>query len=996
MPNQGWKQLLAGAPWLDETGSYLIAAYSEFMPPPRLGRKPYGAVDSQLFHEDDPWGWRVNEYEQVFELNPGLDRLAQHLIAALRRLGRGEAAHGIAKNKLAGNPYWPEELAARGAPEHERYVILTPLALARTQDDKGRVRWTLCGGSEQGPARAFWRGFFSAPEQELPVDQALDFLRRLISAAYGEPLEKLVDLHAAGLRIFSCGSVSGRAAEELRYADEGPQPSWTAGFQWSKGHSLRGVKYLLTFQPFAHLPPAVQRAYQEEELRLLPFPGSLAFWGAQPYLALERELPLAMQIPLLHSIERHEAPGGIRVPQSGWLHEHRSGAAAPANSHGPLRNSFQRTHRWARVHRHEDELAVTAEEDKVAHVLFSTAADDLGLYGKPMARNAQIWTHDHRLLLDGPRADRGQLVRAAARLAEGGLFGYRFVYPAMRVGRHEVYWHRPLAAYWSADEQRAVLVEDGPLGYLTAYDARRPHPGRAVELWPRLLRRAPHLAAAEIFDVDHDHRYHRTTINVRKLLDAAELLGQAPLGREFARQLLTLAKHDSLDEWLGSLARRTVNAPAADLLADVIRDRLEPPQTGRAAGRRAAESLTFSQTSKRSFEAAYWNTIARLSTGEYVNKDNADCVQDAVTQSRLKHSARDLEALGDYLLAHYAREIAAKKMNGKALAGDLPFAWRTDFDFNWSGGWLDNQQAASQERDLLVVIPGRDRRRAVIMADHYDTAYMEDVYGYGHGGGGPRLAAAGADDNHSATAALMLAAPIFLELSRAGKLACDVWLVHLTGEEFPSDCLGARHLCQRVVEGALKLRLPGGKLHDLSRTRVQGVYVLDMVAHNNDRDRDVFQICPGASRDSMWLALEAHRANEAWNKLAPVWNRRPARRDRTRGQRSSDGATIPEIALHPLLSGEIRSPYDPRSTLYNTDGQIFSDAGVPVVLFMENYDINRQGYHDTHDTLANIDLDYGAAVAAIAIEAVARAAAGAAPWATPAKRAVRRGSRPAR
>ena len=48
---------------------------------------------------------------------------------------------------------------------------------------------------------------------------------------------------------------------------------------------------------------------------------------------------------------------------------------------------------------------------------------------------------------------------------------------------------------------------------------------------------------------------------------------------------------------------------------------------------------------------------------------------------------------------------------------------------------------------------------------------------------------------------------------------------------------------------------------------------------------------------------------------------------------------------------------------------------MPVVLFMENYDINREGYHDTHDTMANIDLDYGSAVAAIAIESVARAAA---------------------
>ena len=81
-----------------------------------------------------------------------------------------------------------------------------------------------------------------------------------------------------------------------------------------------------------------------------------------------------------------------------------------------------------------------------------------------------------------------------------------------------------------------------------------------------------------------------------------------------------------------------------------------------------------------------------------------------------------------------------------------------------------------------------------------------------------------------------------------------------------------------------------------------------------------------------------------------------------------------DVAQHLALHGEIRPPYDPRSTLYNTDGQIFSDAGVPVVLFMENYDINRSGYHDSHDTMANIDLDYGAGVAAIAIEAVARAA----------------------
>jgi hypothetical protein len=72
---------------------------------------------------------------------------------------------------------------------------------------------------------------------------------------------------------------------------------------------------------------------------------------------------------------------------------------------------------------------------------------------------------------------------------------------------------------------------------------------------------------------------------------------------------------------------------------------------------------------------------------------------------------------------------------------------------------------------------------------------------------------------------------------------------------------------------------------------------------------------------------------------------------------------------------------EPDAQLYNSDGRIFSDAGVPSVLFMENYDLNRSGYHDSQDTVANIDLDYGAALSAIAIEATARAATES-PWPT--------------
>jgi hypothetical protein len=44
------------------------------------------------------------------------------------------------------------------------------------------------------------------------------------------------------------------------------------------------------------------------------------------------------------------------------------------------------------------------------------------------------------------------------------------------------------------------------------------------------------------------------------------------------------------------------------------------------------------------------------------------------------------------------------------------------------------------------------------------------------------------------------------------------------------------------------------------------------------------------------------------------------------------------------------------------------------LLLPKSLAINRTGYHDTQDTMANTNLDYGATVAAIATETVARVA----------------------
>ena len=301
---------------------------------------------------------------------------------------------------------------------------------------------------------------------------------------------------------------------------------------------------------------------------------------------------------------------------------------------------------------------------------------------------------------------------------------------------------------------------------------------------------------------------------------------------------------------------------------------------------------------------------------------------------------------------------------------------RRTSSFPWSHGWSRNQTGDAHERNVVFVIPGRDRGEAVIMGDHYDTAYMEDVYEAARGGDGLRAPACGADDNHSATTALLLAADVLLPLARDGKLERDVWLVHLTGEEFPSDCLGARNLAQAVIERRLAFTRDNGERYDASGVHVVGAFILDMIAHNSDRDRDVFQIAPGEGAASARLAALAHRANERWNRGVAEWNRAPDRHHLGRAQRTADAATPPAPFAHLALAGEVRTEWEPRSSLYNTDGQIFSDVGIPVVLFMENYDISRTGYHDTHDTMKNIDLDYAAALTAIAIETVAEAAIG--------------------
>ena len=75
-----------------------------------------------------------------------------------------------------------------------------------------------------------------------------------------------------------------------------------------------------------------------------------------------------------------------------------------------MRNTYKRTHRWQKILRDQDELELVGQEWSLVQVLFSTLPDDVELYGKPMARNAQIWTEEPRLVLDWAQPGRLHLV----------------------------------------------------------------------------------------------------------------------------------------------------------------------------------------------------------------------------------------------------------------------------------------------------------------------------------------------------------------------------------------------------------------------------------------------------------------------------------------------------------------------------------------------------------------------------------------------------------
>jgi hypothetical protein len=226
------------------------------------------------------------------------------------------------------------------------------------------------------------------------------------------------------------------------------------------------------------------------------------------------------------------------------------------------------------------------------------------------------------------------------------------------------------------------------------------------------------------------------------------------------------------------------------------------------------------------------------------------------------------------------------------------------------------------QSNLIAIIAGREPGPPVVLADHIDAAVEEDTFERT----GRRVTTHGADDNATATAMLLAAAATL----RDTRPRHDLWLVHFTGEEFPADCLGARHFLSELLR---------------ARRDVRAVVITDFIGWHHP-GRPAFQLSPtsvpGSERIAA-LALDAAR------RLAPGLVALYAPRDRS------------------------------RNAVYQTDLLEFELHGIPGVLFNEDMDYADPATASPHnhrstDVVANVDQPFALAVAKVAIETALRLA----------------------
>ena len=457
----------------------------------------------------DPRALDIDEYEQAHDLEPGLDRIAAQLVDELGKLVRGEphALSQHAARRQSGVARGARRRGAAGASSRTiRSSLIAPLALSRSQDDKGNDRWTLFGASHDGGA-ACWRGFDEARLAELVAWAGLGDWRvhgdDVPPALHGRRLGDVAAAHARHVHAV-------RAAARAR-ARRVPRAASSC--------SCRRPASLVLVRA-----PALPRA------------------RARSCRARRRSRSCTCS-----RASRAAARSASRSPAGSTR---TTSATATASS-----THLERRHRWQRVARDAALLAPTRTHDKVSVALFSTDPVSVDLYDKPLARNAQVWTDDYRAAARRPaRRSRGDPRAPRRRSTTGGRFGYRMYYPPMRAGVREVFWHYPLVAGAARAVARGAAAATSPPSATAAMSR--------IELAPRLLaRRAPRRRGAAVRARPGPRAPHDQPQRCASCSRRASCSARRSRRRSRAR-CSTSRKHDTLEDWLAELpAHASIGTP---------------------------------------------------------------------------------------------------------------------------------------------------------------------------------------------------------------------------------------------------------------------------------------------------------------------------------------------------------------------------------------------------------------------------------------------------
>ena len=652
------------------SAAFPLRAYSEFMPPPYVGMKPYAPDRGALRRDVRRRPIRTARHRRVragarSRARARSDRGAPGRRA--RQAARGEP-HALSQTLLEGNPAWPAELAAARAAARSVTIRSCSRSAARAVAHAGR----------QGQRRA---GRCSA--------RATTARRPVLGRSSTRPRSRELLAWVAGMR-----RASGASSPRVRPIVPAPARGARRRSAAARARHVHAVRAAAGASP---------RRVSRARARARAEPGqpracsSIRGYRAARARAAARDAdPAAAPVPARR--------GQLRDPDPAV------GLARRGQERGGARPSRRRRRSSAAIagsgSRATRASATDAYHDKVSVALFSTdPVDDRSLR---QAARAQLADLDRGLPAAARRPERRSAMRSRApanAVDAGGRFGYRMYYPPMRAGVREVFWHFPLVA---RAKPRALSRGAARLRHRA-----RPTGSRRIGLAAAAARAPAHVAAARaVRRATPATRATRRATTSASCSSARELLGE-PLRRRSRARCCTSAKHDDARR----VARRAAE-PRADHAA------------GGALARHAAALIGADRPpARRSCSISSARARSRSRSGRSIAQPRARRVSPEERRRRHRGQPRQARRARRAKAAHIARARAARsrgarrsparalsradraaRHDGRAEVVDHVFRWETDFAFPWMDGWAKNQDAPA-ERNIVLMIPGKRPRR---------------------------------------------------------------------------------------------------------------------------------------------------------------------------------------------------------------------------------------------------------------------------------------------